>query len=966
MPEDAKTKKIQVFQLCREINLPKEDILSFLKNKLGLQNVTLNTKLDADTVNKVYSYFKKEIEELEKHKKRVLDFSEKMGVEISEAQELKKKQEEERRRQEEQERIRKALEEQKKREEEERKKQELLALLEREKLLKKEQEEKEAKQKKLIEIFEAKKRKEEEKKKRLEEERKKKEQKETKELKKPIEKDTPKPVEGKIKKTDKDTQKIEIIKESQEKDKLRTKTPEKPSHKLISTKDKKPIDKARDTKKVKEIKFGGIEGDKKKKEKKPEKKREKHEESKVIPPPQISSAPIKKPPKSKEKKPKDYTDIERKKKPKLARHKDTQIPRQEIEEAIRETLQRIDEPTPTSARALARKKKKKERLEQEKKLQELKIATQNVLPVTEFITTDELSKLMQISPAEIIKKCFDLGVIVSINQRLDKTLIELIAESFGYKVEFQKEYQEDLLKDFDDPPETLKPRPPVVTVMGHVDHGKTSLLDYIRRSNVVAGEAGGITQHIGAYKVRLDEKGGKEITFLDTPGHQAFTAMRARGGQAADIVILVVAADDAVMPQTVEAINHALAANVPIIVAINKIDKPESNPDRIRHQLAERNILIEEWGGKYQSVEISAKFGKNIDLLLEKILLEAEILDLKANPNRKARGVIIESKMDKGRGITATVLVQKGTLRIGDVFVAGMCSGKVKAMFDERERRLETATPSTPVQILGFDGMPQAGDTFVSLESETLAREIAKKRQQLKREQDFRTIKFVTLDDISDQIKKGSKQVDLKVIIKADADGSVEAIADSLLKLSTPEAKISVVHKAVGQITESDVLLAEASNSIVIGFNVRPNQNARKLAEQNKIDIRLHNVIYDVIEEVKKALEGLLEPEKKEEVTAIVEVKEIFKVPKVGNVAGCYVQEGKISRNNKVRVIRDGLVKYEGNILSLKRLKDDVREVEANYECGLAIENFNDIKVGDIIETYKIIETKKTLTFEKT
>lgn len=966
MPEDAKTKKIQVFQLCREINLPKEDILSFLKNKLGLQNVTLNTKLDADTVNKVYSHFKKEIEEVEKHKKRVLDFSEKLGVEISEAQELKKKQEEERRRQEEQERIRKALEEQKKREEEERKKQELLALLEREKLLKKEQEEKEAKQKKLIEIYEAKKRKEEERKKRLEEEKKKKEQKETKEIKKPIEKEAPKPVEDKSKKPEKDreTPKIEIIKEKQEKDKIKAKTPEKPSHRPLPIKDKKSTDKAKDIKKVKEIKFGGDERVKKKKEKKPEKKREKPEDSKVTAAPQLPPPIIKKP--SKEKKVRDYSELEKKKKSRLGRHKEIEIPRHEIEEAIRETLQRIDEPTPTSARALARKKKKKERLEQEKKLQELKIATQNVLPVTEFITTDELSKLMQISPAEIIKKCFDLGVIVSINQRLDKTLIELIAESFGYKVEFQKEYQEDLLKDFDDPPETLKPRPPVVTVMGHVDHGKTSLLDYIRRSNVVAGEAGGITQHIGAYKVRLDEKGGKEITFLDTPGHQAFTAMRARGGQAADIVILVVAADDAVMPQTVEAINHALAANVPIIVAINKIDKPEANPDRIRHQLAERNILVEEWGGKYQSVEISAKFGKNIDLLLEKILLEAEILDLKANPNRKARGVVIESKMDKGRGITATVLVQKGTLRIGDVFVAGMCSGKVKAMFDERERRLDAATPSTPVQILGFDGMPQAGDTFVCLESETLAREIAKKRQQLKREQDFRTIKFVTLDDISNQIKKGSKQVDLKVIIKADADGSVEAIADSLLKLSTPEAKISVVHKAVGQITESDILLAEASNSIVIGFNVRPNQNARKLAEQNKIDIRLHNVIYDVIEEVKKALEGLLEPEKKEEITAIVEVKEIFKVPKVGNVAGCYVQEGKISRNNKVRVIRDGLVKYEGNILSLKRLKDDVKEVEANYECGLAIENFNDIKVGDIIEAYKIIETKKTLTFEKT
>ncbi|MCX7832814.1 MAG: translation initiation factor IF-2 [Ignavibacteria bacterium] len=941
MPEEIKTKKIQVFQLCKDINLPKEDIISFLTDKLGLKNVTLNTKLDEDTVNKVYSHFKKEKEEHEKYQRRVLDFSEKVGVEISEAQELKRRQEEERKKQEEEERIKKALEEKKKREEEERKRQELLALIEREKLLKKEQEEKEAKQKKLIELYEAKKRIQEEKKKKIEEERKKKEQ---KEIKKPLEKEKPKPIQEAEKRQTKDIEKpkIEIIKPKPEK------VDHKQKEKILKDKGKEP--------KVKEIKFGGDES----KVKKGKDKKKITIKDKI----NKTDQPITPPRTTKERKIKEHHEVEKKKKSKLGKHRENLIQRQEIEEALRETLQRIDEPTPISARAIARKKKKKERQEQEKKLEELKKASENVLRVTEFITTDELSKLMQISPAEIIKECFNLGVIVSINQRLDKTLIELIAEHFGYKVEFQKEYQEDLLKDYDDPPETLKPRPPVVTVMGHVDHGKTSLLDYIRRSNVVAGEAGGITQHIGAYKVKLDEKGGKEITFLDTPGHQAFTAMRARGGQAADIVILVVAADDAVMPQTVEAINHALAANAPIIVAINKIDKPEANPDRIRQQLAERNILVEEWGGKYQSVEISAKFGKNIDLLLEKILLEAELLDLKANPNRKARGVVIESKMDKGRGITATVLVQKGTLRIGDVFVAGMCSGKVKAMFDERERRIDAAAPSTPVQILGFDSMPQAGDTFVCVESETLAREIAKKRQQLKREQDFRTIKFVTLDDISNQIKKG-KQVDLKVIIKADADGSVEAIADSLLKLSTPEIKISVVHKAVGQITESDILLAEASNSIIIGFNVRPNQNARKLAEQNKIDIRLHNVIYDVIEEVKKALVGLLEPEKKEEVTAIVEVKEVFKVPKVGNVAGCYVQEGKISRNNKVRIIRDGLVKYEGNILSLKRLKDDVKEVEANYECGIAIENYNDIKVGDIIEAYRIIETKKTLTFEK-
>jgi len=943
MPEDGKTKKLLVFQLCKETNLSKEDIISYLTDTLGLTNVTLNTKLDIETVNKVFEHFKKEIEEHQKHKKRILDFTDKIKVDISEAQELKKKQEEERKRKEEEERIKKALEERKRKEEEERKKQELKAMLEREKLLKKEQEEKEAKKKELIKILETKK---------IQEDKKKKEQNERKKLQEKVKKETPGEIKKKPEKH-KEPPKIEIVKQKHEERK------EKKKPEQIEPKDKKS-DKVTKHKKEKTINFRtDITKDKKRTKKK-------ETTSNHIIPKEVKPPPPSPTPKStKGKKNKDNIEFEKKRKTKSIKAREIPFQRHEIEEAMRETLHKLDEPTQISARALARKKKKKERQEQEKKLQEIAKATQNVLEVTEFITTNELSKLMQISPAEIIKKCFELGSIVSINQRLDKTLIELIAESFGFKINFQKEYQEDLLKDFDDAPEKLKPRPPVVAVMGHVDHGKTSLLDYIRKTNVVAGEAGGITQHIGAYKVKVDEKSGKEITFLDTPGHQAFTAMRARGGQAADIVILVVAADDAVMPQTVEAINHALAANVPIIVAINKIDKPESNPDRIRQQLAERNILVEEWGGKYQSVEISAKFGKNIDLLLEKILLEAEILDLKANPDRNARGVIIESKMDKGRGIVATVLVQKGTLKIGDIFVAGMCSGKVKAMFDERERRIQYATPSTPVQILGFDSMPQAGDTFVCLDSEVLAREIAKKRQQLKREQDFRTIKFITLDDISNQIKKGSKQVDLKVIIKADVDGSVEAIADSLLKLSTQEAKISVVHKAVGQITESDILLAEASNAIVIGFNVRPNMNARKLAEQNKIDIRLHNVIYNVIDEVKKALEGLLEPETKEEVTATVEVKQVFKVPKIGNVAGCYVQEGKIARNHKIRLIRDGLVIYEGNILSLKRHKDDVKEVEANYECGIAIENFNDIKVGDIIEAYRIVEIKKTLSFDK-
>jgi translation initiation factor IF-2 len=549
-------------------------------------------------------------------------------------------------------------------------------------------------------------------------------------------------------------------------------------------------------------------------------------------------------------------------------------------------------------------------------------------------------------------------MMVTINQRLEKDLITLLADEFGYKVDFQKEYEVDTLADTLDPEDTLVHRPPVVTIMGHVDHGKTSLLDYIRKTNVVAGEAGGITQHIGAYQVKLDN--GKLITFLDTPGHEAFTAMRARGAQITDIVVLVVAADDSVMPQTVEAINHSLAANVHIIIAINKIDKPNADIMRIKTQLSDKGILIEEWGGKYQSVEISAKKGLNIENLLEKILLEAELLDLKANPGRNARGVIVEAKLDKGKGILASVLVQKGTLKMGDSFIAGVYSGKVKAMFDERGNRVEIARPATPVLVLGFDGMPQAGDVIVVLNSERDAKEISLKRQQLKREQDIRLIKFITLDDISKQIKEG-KQVDLNVILKGDVDGSVEALSDSLLKLGSSEVKVSVIHKGIGEISENDVLLAAASRAIIIGFNVRPNLKARKLAQTEKVDIRLHNIIYDVINEIKLALEGLLEPEKQEEVLATVEVRDTFKIPKIGFVAGCYVLDGKISRGNKVRLLREGFVIYDGNILMLKRFKDDVREVEAGYECGISLENFNDVKVKDIIESYKIVEIKRKL-----
>ncbi len=665
-------------------------------------------------------------------------------------------------------------------------------------------------------------------------------------------------------------------------------------------------------------------------------------------------------PKKKRKKPKKkkadkiQEDIVIKKKQKI---KKFEVNEKEVKDSIRKTLLSMDDSI-LATRALVRKRKKKERAEEEIKKQEKLEANKNKIQVTEYISVNELTNLMHVPVNEVIQKCISLGLMVSINQRLDYETITLVADEFGFEVELVKEFTSEVLEDIEDLPESLKPRSPVVTIMGHVDHGKTSLLDYIRKTNVVAGETGGITQHIGAYKLEYEPE--KYITFLDTPGHEAFTAMRARGAQVTDIVVLVVAADDAVMPQTVEAINHALAANVPIIVAINKIDKPGINIDKIKQQLAERKVLVEDWGGKYQCVELSAKTGKNVDVLLEKILLEAEILDLKANPNRNARGVIIEAELDKGRGITATVLIQKGILRIGDPFVAGIQFGKVRAMFDERNRKILEAGPSTPVLILGFEGPPQAGDHFVVLENERLAREIALKRQQLKREQDQKQIKHITLDEISKQISIGGVK-ELPIIVKGDVDGSVEALSDSLMKLSTEEVKVRVIHRGVGAISESDVLLASASNAIIIGFHVRPNINARKLADTQNVDIRLYNIIYDAINEVKLALEGLLSPIIGEEITATVEVREVFKISKVGTVAGCYVQEGKLVRNNKVRVIRNGIVIFEGEISSLKRLKDDVREVDAGFECGLSIANFNDIKVGDIIEAYKIIETKKKL-----
>ncbi|KAF0139621.1 MAG: bacterial translation initiation factor 2 (bif-2) [Stygiobacter sp.] len=625
-----------------------------------------------------------------------------------------------------------------------------------------------------------------------------------------------------------------------------------------------------------------------------------------------------------------------KKKKKLKRF---EVDKQEVEAAIRKTMLSMDD-SALGDRALARKKKRKEKAEEQERILEEKILEQKTIKVTEFIAVNELANLMKVPVSDVISKCISLGLMVSINQRLDVETITLIADDFGFDIELQQEYQNEIDADVPDAEETLKFRPPVVTIMGHVDHGKTSLLDFIRRANVVAGEAGGITQHIGAYKVALDD--GKEIAFLDTPGHEAFTAMRARGAKVTDIVVLIVAADDAVMPQTVEAINHAQAANVPIIVAINKVDKPNSNIERIKQQLAEKNILVEEWGGKYQCVEVSAKLGKNIDVLLEKIILEAELLDLKANPDRFARGT------------------KKGTLKIGDPFIAGVTHGRVRAMFDERGKKVFVAGPSTPVLVLGFETAPQAGDVFAIVESEREARETSIKRMQLKREQDHRQVHHITLDEIASQISQGGFK-ELPIIVKGDVDGSIEALSDSLMKLSNAEVSVNVIHKGVGAISEGDVLLATASKAIIIGFHVRPNVNARKLAEAEKVDIRLYNIIYDAIAEVKSALEGMLSPVVSEENVATIEVRDIFKVPKVGTIAGCYVTDGKVDRKHKLRLFRDGIAIYEGDFSSLKRFKDDVKEVERGFECGVGINNFNDIKVGDIIETYKLIETKKKL-----
>ena len=632
---------------------------------------------------------------------------------------------------------------------------------------------------------------------------------------------------------------------------------------------------------------------------------------------------------------------------KRKKSKKKQVDQKEVQKTLKKTLASID----SKGRKTKRKKVKTEDGE---------IIERNVIQVTEFISANDLANLMGVSVAEIITKCLELGLVVSINQRLDIDTIRLLAEEYDYEVEEQyaSEFIEEELEEEEEVDESqLVPRAPIVTIMGHVDHGKTSLLDYLRHSHITAGEAGGITQHIGAYEIEFE---GKKITFLDTPGHEAFTAMRARGAQVTDIVVLIIAADDAVMPQTDEALDHAKAAGVRIVIAINKVDKPGANPEKIKQQLSERNVLVEDWGGEYQCVEISAKTGQGIPDLLERILLEAELLDLKANPNRRARGVVIESRLDKGKGAVATVLVQDGTLKIGDNFVAGHNYGRVRALFNEMSERIKEVGPAQPALVVGFEGVAQAGDRLIVMPDEKSARELAFKRQQIKREQDAKQVKLLTLDQISEQIRSGEVH-ELPILVKADVDGSAEALADALFNLNTDEVKVNVIRKAVGPISESDVLLASASGSVIVGFHVRANAKARELAQKENVDIRIYRVIYDAINDIKLALEGMLAPTEEETVVGLAEVREVFKISRLGTIAGCYVTDGKIIRKNPVRLIRDDVEIYTGNIASLKRFKEDVREVATGFECGIQIENFNDLKVGDIIESYEISTVKRRL-----
>ena len=642
---------------------------------------------------------------------------------------------------------------------------------------------------------------------------------------------------------------------------------------------------------------------------------------------------------------KKVTEEEKPSKKKRRRSKKKKVDFEEVESSIKETLAKIEDH--------GKGKKKKRRTSEVEVVEE----DTNILRVTEFLSTQELANLMDIQVTQVIAKAMEMGLLISINQRLDKDTIELLTDEFGYDIEFLSSFNEET-EDIGDEKEFEKiPRAPVVTVMGHVDHGKTSLLDYIRRSNIIAGESGGITQHIGAYKVNTN---GKQITFLDTPGHEAFTAMRARGAQVTDIVVLVVAADDQVMPQTLEAIDHAQAAGVPLIVAINKIDKPNAQPEKVKQQLADRGILVEEWGGKHQSAEISAKFGQGVDKLMEEIILLADLSELKASVDCRAKGVVIDAKLDKGRGSIATILIQSGTLKIGDNFVSGQFYGRVRALLDERGKVVNVALPSDPVQVLGFNGTPQAGDVFNVVHTEREAKSISFRRQQLYREQSFRQIRVMTLDQISDQIKFGEIS-HLPLIIKGDVHGSVEALADSLMKIQNDEVTVEVIHRGVGAITESDVLLAAASGAIIIGFHVHANKKARDLSQKEKVEIKSYRIIYDVIEDIEKALEGMLKPKITEEILGEVEIRNIFKISASGNIAGCYVTDGKIERTNKIKVFRDGVEISDGELESLKRFKDDAREVVSGFECGIKIKNFNDIKVGDVIQAYKFVETKRTL-----
>ncbi|WP_318343975.1 translation initiation factor IF-2 [Flagellimonas baculiformis] len=631
---------------------------------------------------------------------------------------------------------------------------------------------------------------------------------------------------------------------------------------------------------------------------------------------------------------------------------------EEVQKQVRETLEKLQGKSAKGKGAKYRREKRDQHRQQTEKDLEQQELESKTLKVTEFVTVNEVATMMDVPSTKIISACMSLGIMVTMNQRLDAETLSIVADEFGYEVEFVTAEIEESIEEQEDAPEDLKPRAPIVTVMGHVDHGKTSLLDYIRQENVIAGESGGITQHIGAYGVALED--GQRITFLDTPGHEAFTAMRARGAQVTDIAIIVVAADDDIMPQTKEAISHAQAAGVPIVFAINKVDKPTANPDKIKEGLAQMNLLVEDWGGKIQSHDISAKTGQGVKELLEKVLLEAELLELQANPDKLASGTVVEAFLDKGRGYVSTILVQSGTLKIGDYVLAGTCSGKVKAMHDERGKNVKTAGPSTPISILGLDGAPQAGDRFNVLEDEREAKQIAAKRSQLQREQSVRTQRHITLDEIGRRIALGDFQ-ELNIILKGDVDGSVEALTDSFQKLSTDEIQVNIIHKGVGAITESDVLLASASDAVIIGFNVRPMGNARAVADKEEIDIRMYSIIYDAINDLKDAMEGMLSPEIKEEVTGNAEIRETFKISKIGTIAGCMVTSGKIFRNSHIRLIRDGVVIYTGELASLKRFKDDVKEVSKGYDCGLQIKNYNDIKEGDIVEAYQEVAVKKKL-----